>query len=134
MPQVPVTPSREDVLAKIPDYAVAISPAIGTVTVSYRGEAIARSDKALLIEETKHTAVFYLPPEDVRMALLEPSEHSTYCPFKGHASYWNLKLNDLLEENLVWSYKDPYPEVAGLKGYLSFYTDRTTVTTNGNNS
>ena len=134
MPQFPVTPSREEVLAKIPDYAVAISPGIGTVTVSCHGEVIARSDKALLIEETKHAAVFYLPPEDIRMELLEPSEHSTYCPFKGHASYWTLRLNGHVEENLVWSYKDPYPEVAGLRGYLSFYTDRTTVTTDGNNA
>ena len=51
------------------------------------------------------------------------TELSTYCPFKGHANYWS--LGNL--ENFVWSYEDPYPEIAELKDCLSFYTDKVTV-------
>lgn len=127
MPQFPVTPSREKVLAKIPDYAVGISPAPGSVTVSVSGQVVATSDKALVIDETKHAPVFYLPRSDVQMACFEPTDHSTYCPFKGHASYWSFKHHDDVEENIVWSYEDPYPEVSELKDYLSFYTDRALV-------
>ena len=127
MPQFPITPSRAEVLAKIPDYAVGISPAAGSVTVSIGGQVVATSAKALMIEETKHAPVFYLPRSDVQMAYFEPTDLSTYCPFKGHASYWSFRHNDNVEENIVWSYENPYPEVEGLKDYLSFYTDRAQV-------
>ncbi len=127
MPQFSVTPSRAGTLAKIPDYAVAISPAPGRVTVSIGGQVVATSDQALVIEETKHDPVFYLPPADVEMGCFEATDHSTYCPFKGHASYWSFKHNDEVEENVVWSYQDPDEEVAELKGLLSFYTDRAQV-------
>ena len=127
MPQFPVTPSREKVLAQIPDYAVEISPARGSVTVRIRGQVVAASEQALIIAETKHAPVFYLPRDDVRMAYFERTDHSTYCPFKGHASYWSFKHGGDVEENVVWIYEDPYPEVAGLKNYLSFYTDRAQV-------
>jgi uncharacterized protein (DUF427 family) len=127
MPQFSITPSRAAFLEKIPDYAVKISPAVGNVTVTVRDQVVAKSGKALVIEETDHAPVFYLPRDDVQMALFERTDHSTYCPFKGHASYWSLKLNDAVEGNLVWSYEDPDPEVAGLKNYLSFYTDRAVV-------
>ena len=57
------------------------------------------------------------------MDLLRRTTHTTYCPFKGHACYWSLKDEPQME-NVVWSYEGPYPEVAELKDYVSFYTDR----------
>lgn len=126
MPQFPMTETRRKILERIPDYAVDISPANKTVTVTYKGTVIAKSDSALIIEETKHEGVYYLPREDVDMALFEPTDLSTYCPFKGHASYWSLKGDDSLE-NFVWSYEDPYPEVEGLRDYMSFYTNKVDV-------
>ncbi len=118
--------SRRKILERIPDYAVDISAADQTITVTYKDTVIAKSDAALLIEETKHDGVFYLPREDVDMSLLEATDLSTYCPFKGHASYWSLKGDSDLE-NFVWSYEDPYPEVEGLKDYMSFYTNKVDV-------
>ncbi len=123
MPQFPMIPERERILAKFPDYAVDIEPAGGTVTVSVGGEQVAASKGALLVRETRHADVYYLPRADVDMSRLTPTDHSTYCPFKGHASYWS--IGD--EANIVWSYEDPYPEVDGLKNYLSFYVDRATI-------
>lgn len=124
MPQFPVTPTREKILARIPDYAVTISPAREKIVVSVDGRIIAESDQALLVQETRHDDVYYLPREDVRMDLLEPTEHSTYCPFKGHATYWSLRDGGPETGNLVWSYENPYPEVEGLRHYLSFYREK----------
>ncbi|MBD3649482.1 MAG: DUF427 domain-containing protein [Pseudomonadales bacterium] len=124
MPQFPITPTREKILAKIPDYAVTIAPANKRIIISVNGRIIAESDKPLLVQETRHDDVYYLPREDVRMDLLEPNEHSTYCPFKGHANYWSLRDGGPATENLVWSYENPYPEVEGLRHYLSFYPDK----------
>ena len=127
MAQFPMTESRRAILERIPDYAVQISPAGSRVTVIHGDTVIARSDAALLISETKHDDVYYLPRVDVDMQLLKATDHSTYCPFKGHASYFSLAGDPELE-NVVWSYESPYREVAQLADYVSFYTNRVTQT------
>ena len=131
MPQFPVTPAREKILGRIPDYAVDLNPANGKVTVTCEGTVIAESGSALIVKETRHSDVYYLPRQDVNMSLFTPTDLDTYCPFKGHASYWSLTLGtaatEKTEENIVWSYESPYPEVQGLKDYMSFYTDRTQI-------
>lgn len=123
MPQFPMTESRRKVLERIPEYAVSVSPSPTTVTVKHGDIVIARSDNALSIQETRHDDVYYLPRGDVDMSAFEATELSTYCPFKGHANYWSLPGL----ENFVWSYEDPYAEVAELKDYVSFYTNKVEV-------
>lgn len=130
MPQFPVTPEREKILARIPDYAVDITPERKRVTIRYGDRVIADSTDALLVRETKHADVWYVPRKDADMALLEPTDHSTFCPFKGHASYWSLITDAGQEENLVWSYEDPYEQVDGIRDYLSFYADRVDIEVN----
>lgn len=127
MPQFPMTDSRSATLERIPDYAVAISQAAKTITVSVNGQVLAQTSRALLVQETRHADVYYLPREDVDLSLFVSTDLSTYCPFKGHANYFS--YGDL--ENLVWSYEDPYPEVAELKNYLSFYVDRVDISEKG---
>lgn len=124
MPQFPMIESRRAILERIPDYEVAISDFSGSVLVSLNGQTLAKTSKALLVQETRHSDVFYLPRGDVNLSLLTPTDHSTYCPFKGHASYFSFQDQDQDWDNVVWSYEDPYPEVSELEGYLSFYTDR----------
>ncbi len=127
MAQFSMIPSREKILAKIPDYAVTHRLVEGTVTVTCQGTKLAESNHALLVQETRHGDVYYLPRGDVNMDLMTATELSTYCPFKGHASYWSFTTADVQEENLMWSYEAPYPEVEALKDYVSFYTDRTDI-------
>lgn len=125
MGQFKLIPSREKILNKIPDYEVAIKPCSKHIRVKYQEHVIADSVKAIFVKESKHTPIYYFPREDVRMDLLEATEQDTYCPFKGHASYWSLFLNGQVSKNLVWSYETPYEEVVGLKDYMAFYEDRT---------
>jgi len=129
MPQFPVTPDRERILARIPDYAVTATPCPDTVVVRRDGAEIARSRRALLVSETRHADVYYLPRDDVDMNRLQRTAHQTYCPFKGYASYWSVLAPGGVIENAVWSYEDPFEEVGGLRDYLSFYTDRVEVLT-----
>ena len=117
-------PKRESLYSKVPGYRVDLEPGAERVRVRFGGALIADSARALVVRETRHAPVVYFPREDVRMEKLVRTEHETFCPFKGEACYWSLRVGDHVEENAVWSYEDPFDEVAGLKGYLSFHPDR----------
>ncbi len=91
------------------------------VRVTFNGETVADSRSVMLLHETGHLPVYYFPEEDVRMDLLEESDHTTYCPFKGDASYWSVRVGDRVAENAVWSYLKPIDPAPPLAGYLAFY-------------
>jgi uncharacterized protein (DUF427 family) len=116
--------SRESLYSKFPDYRVDLEPHPQRVRATVAGKVIADSERAVRVLETKHDPVVYFPRDDVRFELLEATTHTTFCPFKGDASYWTLRLGDRVEENLVWGYDDPFEQVAELAGYVSFYPDR----------
>lgn len=117
-------PQRESLYHRFPDYRVDLEPSDERVRVRLGSELLADSHRALIVRETKHEPVVYLPRQDVRLERFERTDHHTFCPFKGEASYFTLRLGDRVEENLVWSYEEPFDEVAGLKGYLAFYAER----------
>ena len=108
---------------KHPGYEVAIEPCARQITVEFNGKVIADSNRAFLVLETRHAAVFYFPQADVRMDLARRTDQSTYCPFKGQASYWTLTVGGLSAENAVWSYPDPLEAVAAIKGHMAFYAE-----------
>ncbi|MEO1059637.1 MAG: DUF427 domain-containing protein [Actinomycetota bacterium] len=74
-----------------------------------------------LVHESNIPPVLYVPVDDVDMALLEPTDHSTHCPFKGDASYWSARVGDRVVENAFWGYLSPLPEAPWLKGYVAPY-------------
>jgi uncharacterized protein (DUF427 family) len=117
-------PERESLYHKYPEYRVDLEPNPERVQVRVAGELVADSERTLIVRETKHDPVVYFPREDVRFDLMEPTDHMTFCPFKGEASYWTLRVGDRSEDNAMWSYEDPFEQVAGLAGYVSFYPDR----------
>ncbi len=117
-------PRGESLYHKYPDYRVDLEPSERRVTVRFNGETLVDTERALVVRETNHDAVLYFPREDVRMELLERTDHETFCPFKGEASYWSLAAGGRREQNAAWSYEDPFDQVAGIKDYLAFYTDR----------
>jgi uncharacterized protein (DUF427 family) len=117
-------PKRESLHHAYPNYRVDLEPSGARMLASLGGEVVADSRHALIVRETKCDPVVYFPLVDVRSEFLRPSDHQTFCPFKGEASYWTLVVGDRVEENAVWGYANPFDEVAGLEGYVAFYTDR----------
>ena len=91
------------------------------VRVVLGGETVADSRRVKLMHETRHLPVYYFPEEDVRMDLLEATDHTTTCPFKGEASYWSVRAGETVAENAVWSYPDPIESAPPIAGYLAFY-------------
>ncbi len=105
-----------------PDHPITIAPASGRVIVRAGGRVIADTRAALTLQEAAYPGVRYIPRKDVDMSLLERSDHSTYCPYKGDCSYFSIRGERT--RNAVWSYENPYGAVAEIKDHLAFYPDR----------
>jgi uncharacterized protein (DUF427 family) len=107
-----------------PDHPIAIQPSLDKVTVTFAGKSVADSANALTLREASYPPVQYIPKSDVRMELLIPTAHKTYCPYKGDASYFSIKVGDRTAENAVWCYETPYDAVSEIAGHVAFYPDR----------
>ena len=94
------------------------------VEVVLGGAVVAETRRARFLFETRLPTRYYIPPEDVRMELLVPSDKKTRCPYKGKARYWSAKMGDRLFEDIVWSYPEPIAECPKIKGYLCFYNEQ----------
>ena len=110
-----------------PDHPITVERAGNRVTATVNGHTIADSSATLRLQEARYPAVHYFPRADVDMSLLEPTDHATYCPYKGDASYYSIRTDDGLLENAVWTYATPHPALGEIKEYVAFYTDRVDV-------
>lgn len=111
---------------KIPDasHPIVVTPTKGRVQVTFGGQVIADSTRALTLQEARYPGVQYIPRADARMDAFVRSTHKTHCPYKGDASYFSLKSGAKVAENAVWSYEAPFPAVAEIAGHLAFYPER----------
>ncbi len=107
-----------------PDHPISIKPNPARLLITVAGRVIADTRAALTLREASYPAVQYIPREDVLMALLERTEHATYCPYKGDCSYYSIPLGGARSVNAVWSYEAPFPAVAAIRGHLAFYPSR----------
>ena len=114
--------------ANKPEHRVDLLPEARRVRVTFGGAVIADSSDAIRCEETGHGPVHYIPAKDVRLDLMQPTDHKTYCPFKGDCSYWTISVDSdgsrKQSENAVWGYREPYDEAAGLADHYAFYKTR----------
>src|SRR5258708_40364071 len=86
------------------------------IRIEIGDQTVAESRRPRLLFETGLPTRYYLPVEDVRMDLLEPTETTSVCPYKGQASYWRM-AGDAGGRDVAWSYLQPTPEgptIAGL--------------------
>jgi uncharacterized protein (DUF427 family) len=91
------------------------------VVATVGGKVIADTREALTLQESTYPAVQYIPRKDVDFGLLERSDHSTYCPYKGDAAYYSIRAGETSADNSVWTYEAPYDAVAEIKDYVAFY-------------
>lgn len=110
-----------------PAHPITIEPNPGRVVVSIDGELLADTREALTLREGRLAPVQYIPLGDVEEELLAPSDHASYCPFKGDASYHSVPSAGERGVNLVWEYREPYDAVAQIRGHVAFYADRAEV-------
>jgi uncharacterized protein (DUF427 family) len=107
-----------------PDHPIAIEPTPGRVVVTVAGKVVADSGAALTLREANYPPVQYIPMKDVDRALLQPTDHSTYCPYKGDCSYFSIPAGGERSANAVWSYKMPFDAVAQIRDHVAFYPNR----------
>ena len=109
-------------------HRIQVRPTDRRVRVEHGGEVLAESERALELEETGLPNRYYLPREDVRMDLLEPSATTSHCPFKGDASYYSAPG----AEDAFWVYENPSEEDAmPIAGYLAPWPGRVDVVVEG---
>ena len=112
-----------------PDHPITTRQSPDHVVARSGSVVFAETDRALEMREASYAPVLYIPLDDVHQQLLRASDHHTYCPYKGEASYYDLVDGNGTDlSGAVWYYDDPYPAVAEIKGHVAFYADRVTVT------
>lgn len=107
-----------------PDHPITIEPSSDRVIVRAGGATIADSTATLVLREANYPPVRYIPLTDVDRAHLAASDTSTYCPYKGDASYWSITTENGRGEDAVWFYDEPYAAVEPIRDHVAFYADR----------
>ena len=107
-----------------PDHPITIESTAARIVVSVAGRVIADTRNALTLREASYPAVHYIPRKDVDMTLLERTDHSTYCPYKGDCAYYSIPIGEGRSQNAAWTYEAPFTAVAEIKDHLAFYSDR----------
>lgn len=120
---MPAAPTEKPVKQPGPDHPITIERNSARVVVHAGGSVVAETTHALTLREADYQPVQYIPLQDVDRGSLRPTDHETYCPFKGDASYYTVAG----VENAVWEYREPYAAVAQIKGHVAFYADRVQV-------
>lgn len=113
--------------ARDPYTRVDILPSSRRVRVEVDGVTVADSTNARFLFETGLPTRYYFPKTDVRMELFTPTDLATACPYKGTARYWDVTVNGVVHENIVWGYDTPLQESLGIAGLVAFYNEKADV-------
>jgi uncharacterized protein (DUF427 family) len=116
--------STKERLIPGPDHPITVAPTGKHVVVKAGGKVIAETDNALTLHESNYPPVHYLPLQDVDADVISPTDHETYCPYKGDASYYSISTVDGELENVIWTYEQPYEAVAEIKDHVAFYPNK----------
>jgi uncharacterized protein (DUF427 family) len=94
------------------------------IQVTFNGTVIADTRRAKRVLETSGPPVYYIPPEDVQMEYFLPTTRSTFCEWKGSASYYTIKAGDKVAPDAAWYYRHPNPGYEGITNYIAVYASR----------
>ena len=101
------------------------------VVVSLGGVVLADSSRPQVVFETNLPVRYYMPTDDVRMSLLEPSPLQTRCAYKGLARWWSATVDGQHHESLAWCYDEPLSGAAPIRGMVAFLDERVDVSVDG---
>jgi uncharacterized protein (DUF427 family) len=107
-----------------PAHRLFMLPVTRRIRAELAGETVLDTREARLLYETGIRARLYVPVADFAPGALVASDQTTFCPFKGTASYRSVKVGDRVSEDAIWAYDDPNPETPWLKGYAGVYEER----------
>ncbi len=107
-----------------PDHPITITPNPAHIVVTLAGKTVADTRRALTLQEASYPPVQYIPLADVDPQLLADSDHKTWCPYKGEASYYSLPIGGDRSVNAIWIYREPHDAVSVIKDHVAFYPDR----------
>lgn len=91
------------------------------IQVIFNGVVIADTYRAKRVLETSHPPVYYIPPEDIKMEYLMPTDRATWCEWKGQAGYYSVRVGEKQAPNAAWFYPQPTSGFESLKNYVAFY-------------
>jgi uncharacterized protein (DUF427 family) len=117
--------------ARDPYTRVDVLPSSRHIEVKIDGVTVADSTNARLLFETGLPVRYYLPKTDVRMDLLTSTKTQTHCPYKGTAEYWSVTIDGTQHDDIVWGYRTPLLESAGIAGLVSFYNEKVDILVDG---
>lgn len=112
--------ARGDETLAVERPTIRIEPFRGTVTVTFSDAMIASTDRALILHETGHEPVPYIPFEDIYFEFMEKTETITSCPLKGTASYWRVTAVGEAADDFMWTYETPFEQARAIAGYGAF--------------
>jgi uncharacterized protein (DUF427 family) len=101
------------------------------VRIEVAGVVVAETTHPTFLFETGLPRRTYVPKLDVRMDLLDPTDRSTMCPYKGTARYWSVRAGGEVHADLAWSYDAPFRESAPIAGLVAFYDEKVDVFVDG---
>jgi uncharacterized protein (DUF427 family) len=107
-----------------PDHPITVTPNPARIVVTVAGQVVADTTRALTLQESTYPAVQNIPIEDVDRSLLERTETTSYCPFKGDASYYSVPAGGARSTDAIWVYEQPHDAVKEIKDHVAFYPDR----------
>ena len=116
--------TQRQILVPDASHPITVTPTAGRVSVFRGDRKIADTARALTLTEATYPPVQYVPLEDVDQTVLDRTDHSTYCPFKGDAGYYAIVVDDDRADNAVWSYESPYDAVSDIAGHVAFYANQ----------
>jgi uncharacterized protein (DUF427 family) len=118
------TPGDSNYAIDSPAHRLFMLPVTRRIRAELGGETVLDTRDARLLYETGYRARLYVPIADFRPGVLLSSERTTFCPFKGAATYRSLRVGERLSEDAIWLYEEPNAETPWLQGYAGVYEER----------
>lgn len=110
-----------------PYHRVDCRPTTRRLRVTVGGETLVDTDQTVIVFETALAPRLYVDPAHVRTELLRATDTSSYCNYKGVATYWAAIIGETVVPDVAWSYAEPLPETEPIRGFFSFEGDGVSV-------